>query len=205
MAITDLRTHFYDATQFEMNRESWGFKPAAAFEIAHGLSGVAAYYQFPEKTIDGETTRYALFFEHYLMSRYSTPVLSSYENPKENGYKIVKISDLDADLMQGLQDDWDSLMALNPELAQVRVDRDDALNMFDALVGTANLFNVDDINFFLTSRQAEKSMAIYSYVSKIPSYKPLQDEVCELANVDRLRWVPSLQTLQKIKAGLTPV
>lgn len=205
MAVTDLRAHFYDAAQFELNRDSWGFKPAAAFEAAHGLSGVATYYNFPEKTVDGETTRYGLFFEHYVTSRYSAAVFACYEDPKTNGYKIAKTAELDADLMQGLQDDWDGLVALNPELASVQVDRDDPLNMFDALLGVANIFNVDDMNFFLTNRQTQKSMAIYAYVSKIPDYQPLFDDVCRLAKCQSPGWVPAPQTLQKIKAGMMPI
>lgn len=204
MAVTDLRSHFYDAAQFELNRESWGFKPAAAFEVAHGLSGVAAYYQFPERTVDDETTRYALFFEHYVVGRYAEAVFACYEDPKLNGHKIVRTSDLDTGLQAAMHQDWDMLIALNPELTQVQVDKDDPLNMFDALVGVSCLFNVDDLNFFLTNRQAEKSMAIYSYVSKMPGYQPLFAEICQLIKADRLGWVPAPQTLQKIKVGLTP-
>lgn len=204
MAVTDLRSHFYDAAQFECNRASWGFKPAAAFEVAHGLSGVAAYYQFPERTIEGETTRYALFFEHYVVGRYSAAVFACYEDPMSNGHKIVKISDLDPALHTALDEDWGVLTALNPELSQVRVDRDDPLNMFDALLGAACLFNVDDLDFFLTNRQAQKSMAIYSYVSTMPDYQLLYDDVCDLAKCSGPGWVPAPQTLRKIKAGLTP-
>lgn len=202
--MNGLRAQFYDAAQFELNGQSWGFKPSAAFEVAHGLSGIASYYKFPAVTIDGETTHFSLFFEHHVTSSYSNAVFGCYENPRDNGFQIVKIADLDPALMQRMQDDWKILMTLNPELSAVQVDMHDPLNLFDALTGVSCLLNIDDLNIFLKGRVETKSMAADPYLSKIPGYEKMRDDVNSFFGVQTLGWIAAPQTLQRIKDKMQP-
>ncbi len=201
----DVQKHFYDAVNLECNPKSWGFMPAAAFEAAHGLSGVATYYKFPETKIGDEVSRLAIFFTHYAVDRYSSEVFSCYEPPcDDNNYAIKKINELNSDLMLQMQGDWARLTELNPSLGKIGVDIDDPLNLFDAILGVASLFNVSDVDFFVTERYRGKSMDIASYTSNIPEYQKLRQSVDALcANCLRVKWVPSLDTLRHIEVSLS--
>ena len=196
-----LKRHFYDAANFEMNPQSWAFKPAAAFENAHGLRDIAAYYDFPSRSVEGEHRPLSVFFEHHVGRIYSRAVMDCYKKPAECGFRIERVAEPGREMMVGLRGEWAELQSRNPVLQKVRVDESDALNLYDAVIGAACLFNPDDLNFFLKTRRDTGSLGTVGDAQKIPGYAPLFDAV-RVKTGEAPRWVPSIGTLRRIDAQL---
>ncbi len=200
--MSDLKSHFYDAANFEFNLGSGHYKPAAAFEIAHNISGIAHYYKFPTVTVEGEASNLSIFFDSYTGNKYFKDVMACYRHPLECDYRREKIAELDPALMGELQGEWQALKDLNPELEVVQIDVNDPLHLMDALRGAASLFNPDDISFFLDLCVKEKSWAAAVNAHEVPGYTDLANRVIALAG-DRPGWVVSPGTLEKIEKQFT--
>lgn len=141
------------------------------YEQAAGLKGIAASYKFPDGL---SATRY----DHWASS-------------------FCGFRDGDGALETDfLQETWDELVALNPELNRVNT-HGKAFHLRHGIFGAASLFNPDDIEFYIEVHRRCGSAPVALLVHNLPVYRALHDHITARTGVETL-WVASPETLLKI-------
>lgn len=188
-----LRRYFFDASAPECSKDTNVFKPAIAFEVHNGLSGIAGHYQFPT----GATpTAFEQSAAHLKCWQY-------YADPRTTDFKIVRISDPDAAVLDRMQNTWKKLVNLNPSLSIVQPDADDPLLLTHAIFGAAALFNPDDIRFFVGQIKSTGRWDVAKILLEDPAYKTLMDDVKRKSKF-YVGWVPAEKTLLQMQKILQP-
>lgn len=157
------------------------FRPAEDFEAHTGLRGIAGHYRFPHNM---SATTYQTRLEAYSGST----CFSTAPSPEDAA---------------AIRKEWETMVRLNPGLANVRLDKKSSAEILNALLGAASQFNADDINFFLLHQrrgdQAEdKIEALKKSLRQLMHIRM----AVELTAGARMEWIPSPQTLQKARAAL---
>ena len=141
------------------------------FEQAAKLEGIAGDYRYPK-----QRTRQG--YEHWAGS------FCGFQN--ENSEKETAF----------LQNSWDELVALNPQLEGIDPDgRPNCLR--HGIFGVASRFNPDDIRFFVELQKRSQCSMTALLVYQVPSYKALSDRVEMHTGIGR-SWVASPETLVRI-------
>jgi hypothetical protein len=189
------KTYFYDAASPEASRDTRVFKPAVAFELKTGISGIAGLYKFP-----GDETPTA--YEERIATKFSHAVFSAYEDPVKNGFRLIPASPVDPFIVMGLKKEWDGLVALKPALETVKVPQEFLPAMlFDALNGANCLLNPGDIHFFLQEKANNRRFDLPRLVRERLDHAALIADVEKMAG-HPVRWIASPQTLQSIRQKL---
>jgi len=196
----DSRQAFFTASSGEYDLNSKLYKPAAAFEALHGISGVAQYYRFPDGMGASE-------YEIYLYFCLFPQVSRNLKDPRKNDCRIVMEDETDPAVLKELKEQWSSLQELNPELFEINLEDCDpgilAYVLCDCLRGCACLCNSDDINCFVRSRiETGGRMDIKSILLQDGDYSKLYREISLLLG-SSISWVPSKQTMLTIKDKIT--
>lgn len=177
------------------NANSGFYKPALAFEIQHGLSGLAEYYAFPA----GHNAR---SFEQHVRA-YSNMIYSSYETLCVNDHCDVEqqIRPVMPVIDHAAANDWAQLVALNPQLSAIKFDDANLLLRHHALYGVASLLNPDDINFQVQLSACEGALVVTKMPDLVDGWSEAFNRVSRKAG-NSPQWTPALRTLQKIDALL---
>ena len=185
-----VKKQFSAAAKPRCSHHAKNFMPANDFEAHTGLSGISGHYTFPRGL---SATKYQDYLE------YTGKVFDHYTFNKDDTF--AKKSEPDPALMEKLRKDWDELVALNPVLKKVSVNKNDGFELHDALYGVVSKFNTDDINIFLDTPRKTGKRTVALDVPKIYGLKNVKIEI-ELTAGSPMYWVPSPTTIQKIKAAL---
>jgi len=166
------KNYSYDADAPECTSGSGVHKPAVAFEVNSGVTGISGYYKFPN---DMNPTEYERFVEKSFYGKLLTP-----------------------DVLSAMQDEWKILKYINPSLKKIIVDTNNAGLLREVIEGVASLFNIDDINYFVDVQDNKKRVDIVSYSEENEEWKTLMDYVENKTGL-HVAWVPSLRTLNTMK------
>lgn len=147
----------------------WFSQPAAAFEKAVGISGVAQHYTLPLGIMPVETSLYVTLLSHAVRQEEITKA-------KEHR------------LLSGLIRE---LKKLNPDLRALRHDEKNDTSLRDIIHGVASGFCVADIQHFIDGNYLSVSL-------QDAGYKNSYDRVQKLSG-HRIAWVPAKATLQKME------
>lgn len=127
----------------------------------------------------------------YLLPRgLSAPVLETYAMVAAN---IIYRKNDQTLALHYLNDLITRLEELNPALTTLTYNRSNIKHCHDAVLGVTSGFNTDDIQFYLDGNYYKKSM-------ENPAYAAKHGAVVTHLNDDRLYWVPSPKTLDRILA-----
>jgi hypothetical protein len=176
--------------------------PAQQFEMQTGLSGVAAYYIFPE----GFTA--ARYEDHYSW-RFGTGgfsnipgVLTGSGLPEEhliNPSCRLTLQDFLENVSDGykhlLAVGWREIERLNPETKNIIFDREDHRQTYSAMRGVTSGFNVDDINLFLFMERLGVPPGLHA--RSLPGYSEKRTAIENEVGV-LMQWVASMPTMEKI-------
>ena len=147
-------------------------KPAQEFERRANVTGVAGEYIFPEGKVADD-----VFLE-----------LQKLINETNHNLSLKELQD-------HIDNTWDELVTLNPELSVIE-HIDDYRLKADAISGVASLFNIDDICFFIDFRRTVASFVAIGARQYGP-YRELWNTVEKLCE-DQTAWVPAPKTLSAI-------
>lgn len=149
-----------------------GMQLSCDYEQAAGVRGVAASYQFPNQLT---ATRY----DHWA-----------------NSFCGFRNGD-GAQETHFLQDTWDDLIALNPQLRRVNTYGHPTTLRY-GIFGAASLFNPDDIEFYIEIERRCDSAPMALLVHSLPSYKALHNEIFIRTGVET-SWVAAPKTLLTVR------
>ncbi len=167
-------------------------KPAVRFEMKTGLSGISQEYVFPQ----GMTARE---FEglYFWRGGKMPPVWAQYADLPERNvealpYDIDTFLNLSSPQLNALyRGVWEEMVKLNPVLADFGLDTTSTRAIYDALLGMASAFNLDDIDYYLDLRKDRRPAALESM------QHPLNEEIREISGT-RMEWAPSPKTMQRV-------
>ncbi len=183
------KQQFSTASKPRCSHNNKNFLPARDFEAHAGITGISAHYVFPRGMSVGK-------YEAYLLSYAGWNHVEG-KNPEEQIYNASH----DPLVMARLRKDWAELVALNPELKKISINKNDGGELRDALFGAASQFNIDDINIFLDTPRKTGNNLNGINVPKIYGLKVTEAQI-ELTSGVRMQWVASPETVNKIKAAL---
>jgi hypothetical protein len=156
------------------------------FEAHAGITGISAYYIFPGNM---SVTRFA---NHIDRMDYPSRTFQHYSF--DEGDNFVLTSTPDPVLLAQMLKDWNDLIALNPELKKIKVDKGSPKELFDCLAGVASQYNADDINHYLTRSRL-------GFPKDSADTDQLKTAI-ELTAGAAMEWDASPKTLKVIKAAL---
>jgi hypothetical protein len=187
-----IKKDFAKAVQPRCSHGSKNCLPARDFEFHAGIDGISAHYVFPRGIS-------ATWYDKYLeKAEYGPKTWKCYSF---NGDHTFFLKSPDPALMASMLKDWDELIALNPALRKVRLDRSSPMNLVHALNGVVSQFNVDDINNFLeVPRVTGRNITAVDNL-KIHDMSKMQVKI-ELAAGTQIQWVLSPATIKKIQQAL---
>ncbi|MDP7142712.1 MAG: hypothetical protein QF692_08805 [Alphaproteobacteria bacterium] len=184
-----LKKHFYDAASPECQRENGLYKPAAAFAIKNGITGIATYYTYPNNMTASE-------FENY--RGYTSESFACYVPPRDCDFQQILIKTPPKSLMDRMNKEWDGLVKLNPWLSQLKFDRTSPYSLHNAIEGVACQLNLSDIQHFISVIEEHNRWDVYRIVFSNPEYAEKMERANKLAPTEEIRWVPAPQTLDQI-------
>jgi hypothetical protein len=173
--MAQVKKQFSAAAKTKCSHGTKNFQSARDFEAHTGISGISADYVFPRGLPEEE-------YQGYLISRIAEDATGDAT---------------DQAVVKQLCMDWDELVALNPELEKVSVDKHDGQAVRDALFGAASQYNTDDINFFYKRGEGMNWDDIYEIFGLSDTRRNI-----ELTTGHRMSWVAAPETLQKTKLAL---
>lgn len=192
------KKYFYAASSPECDRSSHLFKPAVAFEVHNGISGISGDYCLPYNFSASE-------YEEYTAKKYYVRLFSNYEDPLRNGFKIIPKEEVDTSLVKEIMDHWLELKKLNSSLDEITFESCSAsvlpVVLYDAIAGCACLLNTKDINHFIRLRIQTERFDILRIFTENTELADLYNKINETADYP-IRWVPSPYTLEVIKSKL---
>ena len=181
-----VQKQFSAAAKPKCSHHSKNFLPANDFEAHTGLFGISAHYIFPRGLSAAKYSDYVSYssraFDYYTFSR--------------TDYTFAKKSDSDPVFMQQMRKDWDELVALNPELKKVSLNREEALDLQSALAGAVSQFNVDDLNAFIDIHHKTGRVSAAIDIPKLYGLEDIERGI-ELTTGVQMSWVASPRTVRK--------
>lgn len=148
-------------------------QPAVVFEQAHGLTGIAGRYRFPEGNgLD------RLSLQHRIWPAYGVQHL-----PHDEMVTIIS-----------------HLEKLNPELvSQIQFNRNVPKELRDVVHGMVSGFNVDDINLFMKRATSGIDPNKLVYTAEEVARDAFEAKIMQRLKINNpIQWVASEQTLEKI-------
>jgi hypothetical protein len=183
----------------KLERDLCDHQPPYRFEKATGLKGIGGNYKYPASmnAVQFDDAWTWTFIQKENRQILPTALVAAGialpEYPRR-----MDINDYMATLPQPVQgmyrNVWDELVALNPQLKGVRVDKGDIGQVYDAINGVASGFNVTDINYYLeadSSREARLKYFAHPLIAKI-------DE----ESGAHMCWIAAPETLQQVSLQL---
>jgi hypothetical protein len=98
-----------------------------------------------------------------------------------------------------LRKSWAKLVALNPALEDVELDKDRLEDILDAHMGATSGFNVDDINFYIEQRHLLRKPALHARGMLVHGDRIKR---IEAASKTPVSWVPSPRTAVRMEKAL---
>lgn len=172
--------------------------PAWKFQRLNNLRGIAGAYKIPEgMTASGyeDITMRRLMEDKDLQRRAGARNSREMVALRMRGGFWAALSTAPAPKV--LQDSWDALVELNPELSQVKVEREKIRSLLDAHYGVTSGFNIDDINFFQEQKKVGEGLPGLQS-RNMPVHGERLDRI-EAAASSQMFWVVSPKTAKKIE------
>ena len=172
--------------------------PAWNFQRGNKLRGIAGAWKIPEGMTASayeDATLKRLFADKGLQQIAGVKNAREMETYWRGGgiWQALK----NADAPQVLKDSWDALVALNPKLVDVTVDREKLRSMLDAHYGVTSGFNIDDINFFQAQKKVGDGLPA-KQAHAMPDHGPRLNRI-DAVSKPPMYWVASPETAKKVE------
>ena len=156
------------------------------FARQNDLTGIYGDYKFPNNMSATECEDYYTWGH----SKTAPPVIKEYDLSDTKG------SASSPEYLNVLNDVWDELKKLNPELENVKIHDHKSDEVYYAFLGATSCFVPDDINSFLDYIRQDK--APYQEMCNDPKTGALVRWIEERSE-GRIHWAASLSTLRNIQ------
>lgn len=164
--------------------------PARRFELSNNLRNIAGHYKIP----NGMT---ADAYEKRIRKKLDKEVnLEAQRKNITGGFRIV------LKMMKSPKfhlDSWHKLVRLNPVLTDVQIDKENAMDLFNAHFGVTSGFNIDDINFYIA--QEHRGVLPAQDARAMPDHGERLKRI-EAVSKTSVNWVMSPKTARKVENRL---
>ncbi len=171
--------------------------PAWNFQRLNNLRGIAGAYKIPEGMTASEyedRTLQRVFADKGLQKTLNQSSAKDMQDFWRSGGFWRALNDQPPP--QLLTDSWNALVALNPQLQQVKAETNTLSSLLEAHYGVTSGFNIDDINFFLEQKKVGEGLPGLQSRNM-----PVHGERLERieAATSQMFWVVSPKTAEKIE------
>jgi hypothetical protein len=150
----------------KLERDMLDHMPAYRFEKASGLKGIAGNYKYPGglNPVQFDDAWTWTFYSNGETQLYPTALVDrGIALPRVGAREEISeyLARTPREIQDAFQGVLDELIALNPELKGVRVDRKNIGMVYDVINGVASGFNVNDINYYLEADNSDTARRAY--------------------------------------------
>jgi hypothetical protein len=184
-------------SSFNIDDEDLRHFAALRFERRNGISGISGHYKMPRGMS-------ALEYKYHILG--FAKVQDLQELPvKSNDHRLIPKKNVNSFVLGKVNKEFDLLKQLNPELGQIIPGGCDQallpLMKWNIIMGCTSLYNFSDINCFIRKMIETSRRDVAGMYSRDPEYSKLKKELQKVSG-DKINWVSSRQTLNKIKSQL---